>query len=177
MAATTMTNLSNILKLKPTFWKKLAGLIRTWIEFDMQKGFVQLLTGKTNYNPTYAKYKANYMNRFTTRTYKTGEKTNKGTKLKAYSGMSIKSNSQTPNMYLTGRTINGLEYKNSTDSFMTIGYQEKDADKIIGNEALGRFITTLNESNQTKALKSMENEFAKNIKEWERGKIIIRIGK
>lgn len=130
------------------------------------KGKVQLLTGKAFYNRTYAKYKQNYMNRFTD-----------GKKLKAYSGRSVRSNNtKSVNMYLTGQTIDGFSYKGSNNHSMTVGYQDKDADKIIGNEALGRFITTLSEENQTKTLKVIEDEFEKNIKDFYRGTIKIKIG-
>jgi hypothetical protein len=100
-----------------------------------------------------------------------------GTKLWSYRGQSVKSNkTEKVNMLLTGQTINGLEYKTSTDTSLTLSYKEKDAKKIEGNEALGRIITTLNEDNENKALRMIGDELEKNIKEFYRGKIRLQIG-
>ena len=178
--------LDRVLKLKKTFWEQLSVYIKKWILQDMIKGVCQAYTGGTGYlSATYLKYKANYMKRFTTRTYKKGTKhisagttTTAGTKLKAYEGISIRSNNTSQvNMLLTGQTIEGLEYKSSTDTSLKMSYKDKDEKKIIGNEDLGRFITTLNEENQTKAVKMIEDELMKNIKNWERGRIRLVVGK
>lgn len=165
-------NLDKILILKAPFWKQLAVFVKKWILQDMMRGKLQLLTGKGFYNKQYAKYKQNFMNRFTNRGGKTA-----GTKLNSYAGQSVRSNKVgSVNMYLTGQTIDGFSYKSSNNHSMTVGYQDKDADKIIGNEALGRFITTLSPENQDKTLKVMEDEFEKNIKDFYRGSIKIKIG-
>lgn len=177
--------LDRILKIQKPFWLKLSVEIKKWILQDMIKGVCQAYSGGTGYlSATYVKYKANFMKRFTTRTYKKGTKniaagttTTAGTNLKAYSGVSIRSNNvKQVNMYLTGQTIEGLEYAGSTDTSVKLSYKTKDEKKIIHNEELGRFITTLNEVNREKTIKMLEDELAKNIKNWERGRIKIIIG-
>lgn len=183
--------MQNILKIKVGFWKRLSTMIYAWIFQDMKAGQVQAIVsqktatsgGASQYSQAYKKYKMNYMKRFTTRKYKKGTKniaagttTSQGTNLKAYEGVSLKSNSGTPNMLLTGQTIEGLEYERSTDTSLTMKYKDKDSKKIIYNEEMGRVITTLNEKNIDKTLKLIEDELAKNISEWYRGKIIINVG-
>lgn len=172
-------NMQRIIQIKRPFWEDLAIKIKLWILEDMIAGFCQAYTGASSYlSAKYVKYKNNYMNRFTTRHYKDGTVTNKGTKLKAYSGQSVKSNkTQKVNMYLTGQTIDGLEYKRSTPTSLTMSYKEKDEMKIKGNEDLGRHITTLTDANQDKVLMRIEDELEKNIKEFYRGTIKVTIGK
>lgn len=170
-----LTNLKSILKLPSQFWKELAIKIKDWIWEDMRNGEVQEMTGKNYYSPQYAKYKANYMNRFTTMNGKIRHH-QVGTKLKSLSGQSVVSSwTASVNMLLTSQTIKGLKWKSSNDSSMVIGYETKDADKILGNEALGRDIRTLNNTNKDKALKQIEDEFTKNITEWERERIVIKV--
>ena len=100
-----------------------------------------------------------------------------GTKLKAYRGRSIVSNSSTPNMMLTGTTINGLHYVGSTPYSVTLSYNPSDSGKIEGNEKLGRDIRTLNGKNQKKTLALIEDELEKKIKDYEKEVIKIFIGK
>lgn len=181
-----MLDLEKIIIFKTPFWKNISVLIQGWIKRDMMAGVVQEYTSSRGrvYSKTYAKYKKNYMNRLTTRTYKKGTKhipagttTRAGTKLQAYSGVSIRSNSSTPNMLLTGQTIDGLEYKSSTATSLTMSYKDKDKEKIENNELLGRSITTLNNKNQDFVVNQLEDELSKNITDWERDKIILSIGK
>lgn len=177
-------NMKRLLILTTQDWKELSIDIYGWIYDDMKKGKVQLLTGKTTYNPIYLKYKINFLKRFTTRTYRKGTKnfppgsvTRAGTNLASVrKGASVRSNSSTPNMMATGDTILGLKYKNSNERSMTMGYLDKDADKILYNEAMGRDIRTLSEENKEKARLKIENKFARNIKEWKRERIFIRVG-
>ena len=185
MAKNIDLQMQKLLVIKKPFWQDLAVLIKAWILKDMISGKVQAITKAAGsaYSSGYRKYKMNYMKRFTTRTYKKGTKnipagttTAAGTNLKAYEGQSIRDNSATPNMRLTGQTIDGLEYEKSTPVSLTMSYKEKDEHKIINNELLGRSITTLNEANQNKVVKQIEDELVKNISDWYRDKIIITIG-
>jgi hypothetical protein len=117
------------------------------------------------------------MSKISSFTIPAGTVTSQGTNLKAYEGQSLKSNSSTPNMLLTGQTIEGLEYERSTDTSLTMKYKDKDEKKIIYNEEMGRVITTLNEKNIDKTVKLIEDELVKNISDWYKGKIIINVGK
>lgn len=198
-----MTNLQQILKLPETFWRKLAEGIQLWIREDMEDGYPQEYTaqkiptsgGAENYSEGYKTLKANWMRRVTKggtlksydpsgdylgrRLY--GKTTSvgkgKGAFVSGYKGSyPISNHISSVNMMLTGFTIAGLKYKSSTDASMAIGYLDKDGDKIESNENWGRDIRTLNDKNKDKALKMMEDEFSKNIKDWEKEKIIIYVG-
>lgn len=197
-----MTNLQQILKLPETFWRKLAEAIQLWIREDMEKGYPQEYTsqliptknGAKNYSDEYKILKANGMRRKTKGgTLKTfdpsgdylgrrryGKTTSVGKGIGAFvtgykGGYPISNHTASVNMMLTGFTISGLKYKNSDDTSMTIGYLDKDGDKIEGNENWGRDIRTLNDKNKDKTLKLLEDEFLKNIKDWEKTRIVIKV--
>lgn len=185
MAKNIDLQMQKLLVIKKTFWQRLSVLIKVWILKDMISGKVQAITKAAGaaYSNNYRKYKQNYMKRFTTRTYKKGTKnipagttTRAGSNLKAYEGVSIKDNSATPNMRLTGQTIDGLEYESSDNTRLTMSYKPKDEKKIINNEKIGRSITTLTEENQNKVVKQIEDELARNISDWYKDKIIITVG-
>jgi hypothetical protein len=60
---------------------------------------------------------------------------------------------------------------------MRMSYKEKDAGKILGNEALGRNVRTLNEQNMTKLKLQFEEEIETNIKHWVGKPLILTVGK
>jgi hypothetical protein len=178
MAKNIDLQLQKLLKIKKTFWQQLSVKIFGWIYADMKKGTVQAFTsqkratsgGAQQYSKGYKKYKTNLMRKFGRGAKKTGQ----GQYLKGVT--KVISSSSTPNMMLTGDTIMGLEYDKSTDTSLTMSYKDKDREKIIYNEEMGRVITTLNEANQEKVRKQIEDELVKNISDWYKDKIIITIG-
>ena len=176
-------NIKQIIVFKTPFWKKLAQSIKKWILKDMLSGTVQRYTtakAKT-YSKQYKTYKTNDMRRFSDnkrlgspRTLKSG--ITKNYKNNGLQGKSV-TQSQTPNMYLTGETINGLDYQNSNNTQMIMSYKPKDAMKILGNEEYGRDIRTLNEANMQKLQKAFLDGLDKNIREWAKKKVVITVGK
>lgn len=201
MAGVKNFDIEKTLRFDEQFWKELSIYIKKWIKEDMRNGECQLYTGNVGYKSrSYMKYKANYMKRFTNRVssniagsskgfrrvditaknikYFQKNKPAIGQNLKAYAGRSIKSNwTASVNMMLTGDTIEGLEYEAFTPKSLTMRYKDKDAYKIIGNEQLGRFITTLNEKNQARVIKKLEQQLDKNIRKFYQGKIKLEVGR
>ena len=111
------------------------------------------------------------MNRRTSRGGKT-----KGTKISPYQGASIKSNwTKSVNMYLTGQLIAGLEYLKSDRVSLWMTYQDKDSDKITGNEDSGRTVRGLNRKNIQKVKRAMIKEFNENKRKLK--DIVIRVGR
>ena len=149
----------------------------------MLSGTVQAYTtakAKT-YNKQYQKYKTNDMRRFSDGKRLGSPRTLKNGVTKQYKNNGLQgkpvTKSSTPNMYLTGETINGLDYQSSNNNSMIMSYKQKDAMKIIGNEEYGRDIRTLNEKNMQKVQKQFLDGLDKNIREWARKKVVITVGK
>lgn len=158
---------SRILQLQHKTWRQLGEMVKKWIWADMRKGYVQEYTtgGSYQYSRDYAKYKANNFRRFTD-----------GKRLKNFIGRAITSNrTSSVNMLATGDTIKGLKVIRTSKDKVTLSYDTKDEKKIIGNEALGRSIRTLNDENQEKAIKYLEKQFDKNIKDWYRDPVRIKL--
>lgn len=159
-------------KLNSTFWKELGTYIAKWVREDMSKGVFQ--NGKSNLrylSRQYVNYKRNNMRRFTVgegkiftdkagyffgKTYFTNKKAkfNKkkgfgtGKRLKAYYGKSISSNETSfVNMELTGKLKKGLRPKKADKFSVTMGFDESDRGKIIGNQRYGRELIGLNDQN------------------------------
>ena len=172
-------NIITVIDFKKSFWLKTAQYIKKWIKNDMLNGEVQESQGKP-YNAKYRKYKSHEMRRFSDnkklgspRTLKDG--TTKTYKNNNYYGKNTNT-SATPNMLLTGETIKGLAYKTSNKQSMIMSYKKKDADKIAGNEKLGRDIRTLNDKNMKKLQTKFEEEIGKNLRQWCNKKIILTVG-
>ena len=159
-------SMKDILKIKRRTWMQLAIEIKRWIEDDMRKGFCQFYASGMGYvSRQYREYKNRFMDR------KTG-----GGKVGQYLNRQVLSNEiSTVNMYLTGDTIKGLRYKSSTKDKMIMTYAAKDEKKIIGNESRGRYITTLNDENQNKVVKYMEKQFEKNIRDYYKTPVKIKL--
>lgn len=162
------TQLKDILKFNPKFWKYVGDKIKKWIKNDLKSGKLQGGKESDAYrSEQYKDYKSRYMNR-----------KRDGKKLKAYSGVSIRSNeTKKVNMILTGQLVGGLHVKRYDNVSVLMSYEDKDEMKLQGNEDLGRDIRNLNEPNQVKVVKEIEKEISKNIKEYCREPIIIKVGR
>lgn len=174
-------NIHQVIDFKPSFWKKLAVFIKKWIKQDVLAGEVQKAWGNgLRYSSQYLKYKLNEMRRFTDNKKLGSPRTLKSGELKTYKNNNLQgkntNTSSKPNMFLTGETINGLDYTSSTKNSMKMSYKQKDADKILGNEKRGRSIRTLNDKNMNKTRKKIEDQLDKNIRNWARKKITITVG-
>lgn len=163
-------------KLNSTFWKELGTYIAKWVREDMSKGVFQNGKSNLRYlSRQYVNYKRNDMRRFTVgkalkRTYVfdiAGDVRNKdlyfwnkkagfskkkgfgtGKRLKAYYGKSISSNETSfVNMELTGKLKKGLRPKKADKFSVTMGFDESDRGKIIGNQRYGRELIGLNDQN------------------------------
>lgn len=159
-----MNKLKDILKIKKSIWYKLGIYIKKWITQDAIKGLTQ--GDKVPYkNSTYKDYKKRGMKAKTLNRH-----------VKPYDGVSIK-NRRTGfvNMMLTGQLFAGLFPVKALNNGIVMSYKEKDEKKIEGNEARGVNIRTLNEKNQKKALKYYSDALEKNIKEYTKKEIIIKI--
>lgn len=177
----------SVLQLSGEFFDKLGVYVKKWVKRDMEMGKCQRYEGGgSKYKSvTYKKYKSNFMNRLGTgessgkKLTKSGKLKNlvKGTKIKAYEGRQVRSNITTQvNMMLTGETINGLRHLPvPTQDHVLMMYQGKDSDKILGNEVLGRYITTLSEENQKKVNEMIEIAINKQWLEFCRTKTVINV--
>ena len=176
MAKQNSLNTKEIFKgIRKEFWQELAESVKKMIRDDMISGEVQSYGsqkrntsgGAQHYNKQYAKYKANYMNRFTD-----------GRKLKSVGGKSVASNKTTQvNLMLTGQTIRGLHLDTVLDNGVILSYQPEDGYKLSYNEDMGRSITTLNEKNKKKVLDLYSKELDKSIRKWCDKTITIYAGK
>jgi hypothetical protein len=75
----------------------------------------------------------------------------KGKKIRPeqYKGLALNTNVSFVDMNLTGQTLRGLKIRAIDETSVTIGYETKDADKIIGNARphLNRVLVGLNDKN------------------------------
>jgi hypothetical protein len=117
-------------------------------------------------------------NRYSTKTRK--QKGSKGDRLKAYQGRQIVNDDVSKvNMELTGETfrnyMNGIKvYPDSTG--VAISYAPQDADKVLGNQALGRQIVGANQKNTEWIFDQIEEALMKPVSdEWKKD-INITIG-
>lgn len=163
-----MANLitNNILNLTPQFWDETGVFIQGYVLDDCRAGIMQDNTSNHAYKSAqYQKYKANRMERFTTRKYKTGYVGNKGTKLKALATVPIVSTQTNPvNMILSQRTINSLHPKASNNNGVTMAFGADKTGILTGNRARGYDIIGLNDKNREKVRQRIIKEFNKNIK-------------
>lgn len=166
-------------------WKRIGQLAIQWIREDARDGMFQNGVGDTYRSEQYKKYKRNDMRRYTTgagqifsdksgyffgttyfrnkkaktrkgKTYTTGER------LSEYKGVSISSRETSfVNMILTGELFRGLKVRSIDNSGVTIGYESKDAGKILGNQKYGRQIVGLRDEN----IKKVKDELVKGLSE------------
>ena len=104
--------------------------------------------------------------------------TGTGKRLKSYSGISIASNqTQQVNMMVTGKTGKGLHLDEILPNGVVMSYKSEDAKKILGNEDMGRIITTLSEKNQKIIFKMFSDMLDKIVKDWAKQDIVLTVGK
>jgi hypothetical protein len=163
--------------LDQSFFRRLGQYMINRIREDMSKGISQNPDGSmrdNTYSKGYAKYKRNGMKRYT---FKKGNKTIKGSKvkinkrglnennnknLKQYNGQSISSRETSfVNLELTGKLKQGLKIKETTDDSVTLSYRQEDIGKILGAESLGRSIVGLNDKNKELAVEMIKQELSK----------------
>ena len=163
----------NILDLTPQFWTETGDEIHDIVLDDCRAGIMQDNTSGHSYKSLqYMKYKANRMERFTTRTYKKGTKNipagkvaRKGTKLEALRNTSVVSTQINPvNMILTQRTINSLKGKNPTTISITMAFVDTPAGILKGNRDRGYDIIGLNNKNREKVRQRVIKQFNNNLK-------------
>lgn len=141
-------------------WKRIGQLAIQWIRKDAQESGIFQNDSKDSYrSPQYRKYKANNMRRFTD-----------GKRLKTSYATSISSNETSfVNMTLTGQLFRGLKVREINKFGVTVGYDPKDAGKIIGNEKYGRQIVGLRKENIAKVkeelLQGLSEEIKKELKD------------
>jgi hypothetical protein len=154
------------------FWADIWVTIKNRINRDAKSGILQGENHSDNYvSKSYKKYKNNYMNRFTDRTGK------KGSKLKAYTGQSIKSNkTDKVNMILTGQLFNRLTKSASGAYSVTMDYGKENEMKIEGNEERGRDVRNYNDKNMNELTRKLDSFYQKKFNKGIKN-IIINIGK
>ena len=206
MSNTALNMKSIFAKIPKSFWRDLAVTIRRLIIEDMQAGTVQKYTeqkrqtsgGSMHYSKQYKEAKANNFKRKTTGNasmtsikgkkdlyfrnpkskYTQKNPTGSGSRLKSYSGISIASNqTQQVNMMVTGQTGKGLHLDEILPNGVVMAYMPEDAKKILGNENMGRIITTLSEKNQKIIFKMFSDMLDKIVKDWARQDIVLTVGK
>ena len=206
MSSTALNMKSIFAKIPKSFWRGLAVTIRRLIIEDMQAGTVQKYIeqkrqtsgGSMHYSKQYKEAKANNFKRKTTGNasmtsikgkkdlyfrnpkskYTQKNPTGSGSRLKSYSGISIASNqTQQVNMMVTGQTGKGLHLDEILPNGVVMAYMPEDAKKILGNEDMGRIITTLSEKNQKIIFKMFSDMLDKIVKDWARQDIVLTVGK
>jgi len=167
----------NILDLTPQFWLEIGKSIQGYVLDDCRAGIMQDNTANHSYkSPQYMKYKANRMERFTTRKYKDGTVANKGTKLKSLGATSVVSTQIYPvNMILTQRTINSLHPKASTKDSVTMAFAPDKTGLLNGNRDRGYDIIGLNDKNREQVKQKILNQFNENIRKTIAPTIIIEV--
>lgn len=151
-------------------WKRIGQLIVQQIPKDAQKGIFQTPTGasnKPNYNRKYAKYKANYMERFTDT--KNGKR---GQKIKKYYGTSVKSNQTSRvDMTVTGDLFERLHVQDYLPNGVIIAYRssKETIAKILGANYYERRVVGLNDKNinmvKDELVKGLSEELKKELKD------------
>jgi len=169
-------NLKDIIKLDAPFWKQLGEFLSNKIRLDASEGKFQNDRSGFRYSPQYAKYKANGMRRVT---FTNRGRSVKGSRLKKANGRFTQGNKRTGgtrgsisstnvafvNMELTGQTLRGLRYRESTQNSVTIGYNPNDGMKILGNKNKhGYDILGLSTENQALTRDMISDEIKENIK-------------
>ena len=167
----------NILDLTPQFWDETGVFIQGYVLDDCRAGVMQNNTSGHAYkSPQYMKYKANRMERFTTRKYKDGSVGKKGTKLKALATVPIVSTQINPvNMILSQRTINSLKGKSATKDSITMAFAPDKTGILTGNRDRGYDIIGLNDKNREKVKQRLLNQFDENIRKTIAPTIIIEV--
>lgn len=182
------------------FWRDVATKIKQLIVDDMKSGTVQEYVaqkratsgGALHYSKQYKEAKQNSFRRKTTGGAKFSSikgqkdlffknpkaKNNSGKRLSSYAGVSVVSNKTSQvNMMVTGQTGRGLHLEQILYNGVIMSYMPEDAKKIIGNEDMGRLITTLSEKNQKIIFQMFSNMLDTIIKTWAREKIVMTVGK
>lgn len=157
--------------IRKEFWQDLAIKIKNMIREDMVGGKVQLYTaqerptsgGAMHYSKGYKDAKGRYFNRL-----------KDGKKYKSVAGKSVVDNTTTSvNLRRTGKTIEGLHLESVILNGIIMSYEGADEDKIIYNEEMGRWITTLNEKNKGKVLNLFADELDKSLQTWCKKTVVI----
>jgi len=78
---------------------------------------------------------------------------------------------------VTGQTGKGLHLDEILPNGVVMAYMPEDAKKILGNEDMGRIITTLSEKNQKIIFKMFSDMLDKIVKDWARQDIVLTVGK
>ena len=157
-----MAEKSNIDKLPVMgvkFWKgigKLVGGRGGLVDKDCEKGIMQNGTAGHPLSPKYRKYKANDMRRFTD-----------GNRLRIkrfpVAGRSLFDIGKPHvTMRLTGDTTLGLRPEKAYDGGVTMAFNPRDTDKIVGNARLGYDIVGLNKVNIELVRQQIIKQFQKN---------------
>ena len=150
-------NLEKAIKNLDNIWKRIGTFITQWIRRDARRGVYQTPSGastKPSYNRQYAKYKSNYMQRFSD-----------GKKLKRYTATSTNPDTKYVNLELTGDLFNGLKVRDHNDKGVEIGYDSGDRKKIEGNRVYGREVVGLNDANIKKVKEMLVKAMGDNLKQ------------
>jgi len=152
-------------------------------------GLSQNEAGNSNspYSLQYATYKANQMNRFTTRVYKKGTKNlppgyvaKAGTKLYSVTGSrtglaGFNTNVGFKNYTLTGTMWNRMRAIGSKVNEVTVEYSPGDKWKVLGARDQGDELASLNDKNAELVKDMVIQELNKQLVDWAREDIIIHI--
>lgn len=183
-----------IIKLPVSLMKTLAQKTKQAIKADALQGIFQNDVSNSPLSKQYARYKANFMKRFTKggklkdfdpsqdfrgkRLYGKKKRTDKGVNISGLKGVSIKSNeSRFSNMYLTGQTLDSLSPEKITEYGFILAFNPRDTGKIIGNrQKRNRDLVNIREKNLEYLRTEIEKELGRNIDKFTSENISINIG-
>jgi len=170
-----MMKAEDIVKLPPKLFKFLAKWTADKIKEDALQGIFQNNVQNSQLREPYKSYKANWMQRKTVGAKKKPAKytaknpSGTGKRLKAYAGVSIKSNeSRFSNMYLTGQTLDSITQSiinaGGVNTGFILSFNPRDTGKILGNrDKHGRDLVNIREKNLDFIQAEIEKELGHSI--------------
>ena len=164
------SNIAKLPELTPKFWMFVGTEVKKWVDIDCRKGKMQDHTANHPLSRKYKKYKDNDMRRFTDGKRLGDTMSSKGGKqrtLKPRRFPLVGKSLQTfgvpyVKMILTGDTIRGLKPTKASKNGVTMGFNQKDSVKVLGNQQIGYNIVGLNRENIERVRQEIIKEFNKN---------------
>ena len=192
--------ITQILKLPPNFWERLAvgsnDCIWFWVKEDALNGIMQ--DGSSNHqyqSEQYKRYKSNDMRRFTTGTpasvsikgkkdlyFKNPKVTTKykgrvygsGERLAGYKSGALNNDVSKVNLHLTGLMMSGLHLKSKTENSLTMSFNPDDEGKVTGNKDNGYDVVGLRGENKEKVRERLLDAYIANTSKLPK-KVVIEI--
>ncbi|HEY4756309.1 MAG TPA: hypothetical protein VIH28_09660 [Ignavibacteriaceae bacterium] len=164
-------NIQASVKFDKQFWNRIGVWAVREIRVRTQKGKDRNEKRFPAYDPDYAELKRRGFTRLTKRTGA------KGTKYKAYSGISLERQTSPPNFMLTRKTMNDLRIRLVTDQFVDIGWGGEAGGVVDAHEERGKYkVAGFSDKEQNRIVKMVGDEVERNWNTHVKN-VIINVGK